>query len=123
MAALRAGAAIYVEKPLATDLETADRIAAEAAGRGLVVACGFLERAAARALGLFDLPRPPLRIEARRFGLPSPRNLDVSVVLDLMIHDLDLALCLARSAPFAVEAEGEHDAEGRLNAVNADILF
>src|SRR5271167_2347838 len=56
LAALRAGKSAYVEKPIATDLEDADRIVAEAGRRGLVAACGFLERAGFAAMGLFDVP-------------------------------------------------------------------
>jgi predicted dehydrogenase len=106
LAALKAGKSVYVEKPLATDLSGADAIVAEAARRGLIAACGFLERAALGASGLLRAPERPLRLEAVRRGVASPRNLDVSVVLDLMIHDLDLALALAIGSPFAVEAEG-----------------
>src|ERR1019366_3936074 len=53
-AALEAGCPVYVEKPLAVELGEADAIVDAAARRGLVVACGFLERAAFEALGLFD---------------------------------------------------------------------
>src|SRR5580704_5213822 len=97
LAALAAGKAVYVEKPLAADAEDAARIAELAARQGLVAACGFLERAGLAAMGLFDLPERPTLLEAVRLGRPSPRNLDVSVVLDLMVHDLDLALALAGS--------------------------
>lgn len=123
LAALRAGVAAYVEKPIATDPNTADALAIEARRKGLVVACGFLERVTARALGLFDLPEAPLFMEARRRGLASTRNLDVSVVLDLMIHDLDLALALATSPPLTVEADGEYGANGGLDAVDAEVTF
>ena len=58
--ALAAGRPVYVEKPMAVDLDDADAIAAAAARRGLAVACGFLERAAFEAMGLFDVPEPPL---------------------------------------------------------------
>ncbi|HEY5105803.1 MAG TPA: Gfo/Idh/MocA family oxidoreductase [Caulobacteraceae bacterium] len=123
LACLRAGKPIYVEKPIATSLEDADAIVAEAAGRGLVVACGFLERAAFEAMGLFDVPQSPLRMEAARLGPPSPRNLDVSVVTDLMIHDLDLALRLSRGAPLAVEAEGACATHALLDTVEAEVSF
>jgi predicted dehydrogenase len=106
LAALKAGKPIYVEKPLTTDPVSADKIVREAARRGLVVACGFLERAALEASGLLKVPEAPLRLEAVRRGTRSARNLDVSVVLDLMIHDLDLALALAKGSPFAVEGAG-----------------
>jgi predicted dehydrogenase len=123
LAALKAGKSVYVEKPLATDLGDADAIVAEAARRGLTVACGFLERAAFRALGLLDVRESPLRLEAVRLGAPSPRNLDVSVVLDLMIHDLDLALAIGVGHPFAVEAEGRRVANETLDEVEAEVTF
>lgn len=123
LGALRAGRPVYVEKPLATDLAEADAIAAEAARRDLPVACGFLERPAARALGLFGLPEPLLRLEAERLSTPSPRGLDVSVVLDLMIHDLDLALALGAGQPFAVEGEGACLANDQLDTAEAEVTF
>jgi predicted dehydrogenase len=123
LAALAAGKPVYVEKPLATDLGKADAIAAEAARRGLTVACGFLERAPFRAMGLFSVPEAPLFLEAVRLGVASPRNLDVSVVLDLMIHDLDLALAVGRGAPFAVEGEGARVANDEIDEAEAEVSF
>jgi len=123
LSVLRAGKPAYVEKPIATALEDADLIVAEAARRALTVACGFLERAAFAAMGLFEIGRPPLRMEAARMGPLSPRNLDVSVVVDLMIHDLDLALALTRSPPLAVEAEGSRVAHDLLDDVEAEVSF
>jgi predicted dehydrogenase len=123
LAALKAGKSVYVEKPLATDLAGADAIVAQAARRGLIVACGFLERAALRASGLTSVPERPLRLEAVRRGVASSRNLDVSVVLDLMIHDLDLALALAPGAPFAVEAEGCCVHNALTDEVQAEVTF
>jgi predicted dehydrogenase len=123
LAALQAGKPIYVEKPLATDLGEADAVAALGARQGLVVACGFLERAAFHALGLFSAPEAPSRLEAVRLGQPSPRNLDVSVVLDLMIHDLDLALAVAGGQPFAVEAEGDRLTGDLIDRACAEVTF
>jgi predicted dehydrogenase len=123
LAALRAGRPVYVEKPVATDLEAADAIVGEAARRGLVAACGFLERAGFAAMGLFDIPERPLSLEAVRMGPPSPRNLDVSVVLDLMIHDLDLALALSRAEPLAVEATGAAPVNETLDEAEAEADF
>jgi len=94
IAALEAGKPVYIEKPVATSLQDAARIVQLAKAKSLVAACGFLERASLSAMGLFDIPERPKLLEAVRIGLPSPRNLDVSVVLDLMVHDLDLALAL-----------------------------
>jgi predicted dehydrogenase len=123
LAALRAGKPTYVEKPIATTPDDADAIVALAAQRGLVVACGFLERAGLAAMGLFDIPERPRLMEAVRVGLPSPRNLDVSVVLDVMIHDLDLALALDPAEPLAVEADGRLIANGLPDLVEAEADF
>jgi predicted dehydrogenase len=123
LAVLRAGKHVYIEKPIATSLEHADLIVATARERDLVAACGFLERAAFEVIGLFDIPRSPLRLEASRLGPPAKRNLDVSVVLDLMIHDLDLALGLTRAEPLAVEATGACVNNDLLDEAEAEIDF
>ena len=118
---MRAGRHVYVEKPLAARLEDARQIVAEADRQGVIVACGFLERAALQAMGLFAAPEQPLRLEAVRLGPASPRNLDVSVVLDLMIHDLDLACALGagRRAGATASGLGEHG----LDEVEAEVAF
>ncbi|HEX7758767.1 MAG TPA: Gfo/Idh/MocA family oxidoreductase [Caulobacteraceae bacterium] len=123
LAALRAGRHVYVEKPIATDLADADAILGEASRRGRVAACGFLERATFASMGLFAIPERPLRLEATRLGPRSPRNLDVSVVIDLMIHDLDLALALTDAEPLAVEAEGAAIANALLDEADAEVAF
>jgi predicted dehydrogenase len=109
LAALKAGRSVYVEKPLATTLEEADALIAEAAKQGVVLACGHQERVVSQAMGLLDIPEKPLRLEAVRKGTPSDRSRDVSVVLDLMIHDIDLALSLTDAEPLTVEADGDGD--------------
>lgn len=123
MAALAAGKPIYVEKPLAISLADADKLIAEAARRNLVVACGHQERVVFQAMGLFDIPEQPLRLESVRYGTPSERSLDVSVVLDLMIHDLDLALSLSSVQPLAVEGEGVVDFSGGWDQARAEVTF
>ncbi len=120
---LRAGKPAYIEKPLAVTLADADAIVGEASKRGLIVACGFSERIAFEAIGLRAADARPSMIEATRLGAPSPRNQDVSVVLDLMIHDIDLALVLAGGAPLTVEAEGTAGATGLLDEAWAEITF
>lgn len=123
LAVLRAGKPTYVEKPIAVTPEEADAIVVEARARNLRVACGFLERAAFAAMGVYAIPQPPLRMECARLGPPSPRNLDVSVVIDLMIHDLDLALHLSASEPLAVEAEGATIANALVDEAHAEVSF
>jgi predicted dehydrogenase len=123
IAAIEAGRAVYIEKPLAADPEDAARIAELAARKGVVAACGFLERAAVHAMGLFDAPERPTLLEAVRVGRPNARNLDVSVVLDVMIHDLDLALALGGGDPVMVEADGAAIANATLDRVDAEVEF
>ncbi len=108
-AALARGLHVYMEKPLATTLADADRLIADAAKAGVVLAVGHQERAVFGAMGILDLTDRPLRIEAVRRGPRTGRNEDVSAVLDLMVHDLDLALLMTDAEPFAVEAEGDPD--------------
>jgi predicted dehydrogenase len=108
--ALLAGRAVLVEKPLAATAEEARELSELAAANGVVLRVGHQERFVFHAMGLFgDLPRARM-LSARRMGAPSARNLDVSVTLDLMIHDIDLVLALAGAAPERIEA---HMAEGR----------
>jgi len=123
LAALKAGKSIYVEKPLAVSLRDADKIIDEAGRQGLVVACGHQERLVFQAIGLFDTPERPLRLEAVRHGPESERSLDVSVVLDLMIHDLDLALSLTGAEPLSAEAEGVSSYSGGWDQVTAEVTF
>jgi predicted dehydrogenase len=123
LAALEAGKPVYVEKPLAVTDEDAERIIAAAERQGLVVACGHQERVLFQTMGLFDIPEPPLRLEAVRHGPPSDRSLDVSVVLDLMIHDIDLALTLSPGRPQAAEAQGRIGFSGGLDQVRAEARF
>ncbi|MDR3506551.1 MAG: Gfo/Idh/MocA family oxidoreductase [Caulobacteraceae bacterium] len=104
--ALAAGKSVYVEKPIATTIDEADKIVARAAASGLVLACGLQERVVSKAMGLLDIPERPVLLEAVRRAPWNPRNTDVSCVLDLMIHDIDLAITLNPGEPLAVEAEG-----------------
>jgi predicted dehydrogenase len=106
VAALNAGVHVYVEKPLAATLRDADTLVSLAAAKGLVLACGHQERMVSKAMGLLDIPERPVFLEAIRRQPGPSRITDVSCVLDLMIHDIDLALTLNPSDPLAVEAEG-----------------
>jgi predicted dehydrogenase len=106
--ALEAGRHVLVEKPIAATLEQADALIALAAARGLVLQVGHIERfsAAIRTLRANPPGGLPLSFEAVRAAPFRPRSLDVSVVLDLMIHDIDLVLTLAGEEPSRVEAVG-----------------
>jgi predicted dehydrogenase len=117
LAVLQAGKPVYVEKPIAVTLAEAQAVRAAGEAAGKVVACGHQERVIFRAMGLLDIPEQPLRLEAVRHGLPSPRCQDVSAVLDLMIHDLDLALSISAASPAQVQAQGGW------NGIHTEIAF
>jgi predicted dehydrogenase len=123
LAALGAGKPVYVEKPITTSLADARAIGDAAASAGLVVACGHQERVVFKAMGLLDVPEQPLRLEALRHGPPSERSQDVSAVLDLMIHDLDLALSLSAAKPVNTQAQGRLGPNGVWDVVRAEASF
>lgn len=105
-AALAAGRHVLVEKPITATLAEADGLIALARAGGLVLQVGHLERfSAARGAITRHISRP-LAMECVRVAPFRPRGLEVSVVLDLMIHDIDLVLMLAGSAPVSIEATG-----------------
>jgi len=88
--ALAAGKHVLVEKPIALDTAHADELIALADANDLILQVGHQERFVFDALGLLKRDVAPLKIEATRAGPFSGRALDTSVVMDLMIHDLDL---------------------------------
>lgn len=118
-AAIDAGVHVYCEKPLANSLEHARVLVDRAGAAELVLACGHQERAVFAAMGLFDTDVRPMRIEAVRRNSFSGRNMDVSVVLDLMIHDLDLALALGARGDLRLSAEGVATRDGGLDRCRA----
>lgn len=87
---LNQGKHVFVEKPLAANLREADALVRVAEAKGLVLHTGHQERFVTRHLGLFNSAVRPTRIETHRAAPFNIRNTDVSVVLDLMIHDIDL---------------------------------
>ncbi|HEX3364400.1 Gfo/Idh/MocA family oxidoreductase [Phenylobacterium sp.] len=123
LAALAAGKSVYVEKPIATSVADGERVRAVAAAKGLIVACGHQERVQSRAMGLLDIPEQPLRLEALRHGPPSDRSRDVSAILDLMIHDIDLALAISAADPVTAEGEGRLSDDGVWDIARAEVSF
>jgi len=88
--ALQANRHILVEKPLAVDLQSAERIIALASRNNLTVQVGHQERFVVRAIGLDKVSEKPILIRAIRRNGFSPRGTDTSVTMDLMTHDIDL---------------------------------
>lgn len=105
---LRAGVHVLVEKPLAVSLADADAMIAEAKRSGLILQTGHQERYVFAASGLLSRGKAPLAIECHRAGPFTGRGTDVSVVLDLMTHDLDLVHQLAPAPVASVKAVAHH---------------
>jgi predicted dehydrogenase len=122
-AALRAGKHVLVEKPITATLAEADDLAALAAARQLVLQVGHLERFSAAHAALSGRLGAPLYIEAVRIAPFKSRGTDVSVILDLMIHDLDLVLALVAAPIESVDAVGAAVASPHEDIANARIRF
>lgn len=123
-AALEAGCHVMVEKPLALTGAAADSLAVLADAKSLTLQVGHQERLVLRAMGLFDIPEKPTRIEAHRMGPPAPdgRAGDVSVIWDLMTHDLDMVGVLM-GEPQSVEATGKRAHTAHTDESTAHLKF
>lgn len=120
---LRAGLHLLVEKPIATRLEDAEAMIEAARQAGVVLQVGHLERFQAAAGAIAEATGPVAYLEARREGPWQPRGTDVSVVLDLMIHDIDLALQMAGSMPERIEAVGTSVLAETTDVAQARLVF
>ncbi|MFY7779522.1 MAG: Gfo/Idh/MocA family protein [Tagaea sp.] len=103
---IAAGIHVLIEKPIAETVEQGAALVALAAERGVVLQVGHLQRFLLERLGVAGLVGRPLFVESVRIHPFKPRALDVSVVLDLMIHDIDLVLALANSEVETLHAIG-----------------
>jgi predicted dehydrogenase len=122
-ACLEAGLHVLVEKPLAVDMREADELVSLARRKKLVLHVGHVERCNAAFRALAARMQRPLYIDAERLSGFKQRGADVDVVLDLMIHDLDLALALAKGEPRQVSAAGFRVLTGDIDIANARIEF
>ena len=123
-AALEAGCHVMVEKPLALTGYAADKLAQRADAAGLVLQVGHQERLVIDAMGLLEIPETPTRIEAWRMGPPAPdgRAGDVSVIWDLMTHDLDMVGKLMGPA-VQVQATGRRAHTDHIDEATAQLNF
>ncbi|NMC44382.1 MAG: Gfo/Idh/MocA family oxidoreductase [candidate division Zixibacteria bacterium] len=114
---------LLVEKPIAATLEQADRMVAAAEAAGVILMVGHIERfnPAVTALAGYDLS--PRFIEAHRLAAFNPRGADVAVVLDLMIHDIDLVLHLIKSAVERIDASAVAVVSDTVDIANARLTF
>ena len=121
-ALLAAGLDVLVEKPIALTTADAERLIAAAGGAGRLLAVGHVERFNPAVLELRRIVDEPVHLEFTRVGPFSPR-VSGDVVLDLMIHDLDLALAFAGASPVAVQATGRAVRTPELDLASALLRF
>jgi predicted dehydrogenase len=121
--ALDAGRDVLVEKPMTVTLEEAEDLIAGAREREAVLQVGHIERFNPAADVLRAHALGPRFIEVHRLASFSPRSLDIDVVLDLMIHDLDIVLSLDGSTAVQVDAVGVPVLTGKVDIANARLRF
>lgn len=120
---LKHGLHVLVEKPIATTLAEADSLIGEAAKRDRVLQCGHVERYNRAFRALTARMDRPVFVEAERLAGFKQRGAEVDVVLDLMIHDLDLAVALARSPLERMSACGFRVLTRDIDIANARLEF
>jgi predicted dehydrogenase len=117
------GVHVLVEKPLAGTLDDAAALVELAAARRLILQVGHLERFNAAIMALADVLGEPMFVESHRLASFKPRGTDVDVILDLMIHDIDLIQQLVRAPLARVDAVGVPVLSSRDDIVNARLHF
>ena len=117
------GVDVLIEKPIAGTLGEADRILSVSAANGRLVQVGHLERFNPAVIAVRPLLHRPMFFEAHRLSVFTPRSLDVDVVLDLMIHDLDIVLSLVASPVREVRAVGLPILSRKVDIANVRIEF
>jgi predicted dehydrogenase len=114
---------IMIEKPITETTEEADELIHLAESRNLIIQVGHLERFNPAIVALKDIVKKPMFIESHRLSIFQGRCTDVSVVLDLMIHDIDLILNFVRSDISAVYASGVPVVSEHVDIANARLEF
>lgn len=122
-ALLSAGIHTLVEKPIALDLVHADELIALAAKKNCTLQVGHQERYVISQFGILDRDVTPSRIECRRAGPFTGRGLDTSVIMDLMIHDLDLVHQVAPAPVRRVRATGMALHGTQADETNAELIL
>jgi predicted dehydrogenase len=120
---LEAGVHLLIEKPITSTLQQADALINLARKRSCLIQVGHLERFNPAVAALTTRIHQPMFFEAHRLSVFSPRALDVDVVLDLMIHDLDIVLHLANSPVRQVQAVGLPILSSKVDIANVRVEF
>jgi len=120
---LEAGIDVLVEKPVTEDLASADRLIETARAHGRILQVGHLESFNPAVAALRRILRLPLFFEIHRLSVFTPRSLDIDVVLDLMIHDIDIVLSLTGQMPEEIRAAGISILSGKVDIASARLAF
>jgi len=120
---LRNGKSVLVEKPITETVEQAEQLVEEARASGQVFQVGHLERFNPAVEAVETLIREPRFVEVQRLGSFSARSLDIDVVLDLMIHDLDIIMALIKDEVSVIRASGIHVLSEKVDIANARLEF
>src|SRR5690348_11575907 len=120
---LQAGIDVLVEKPIAASSEAGERLARLAEQGGRILQAGHLERFNPAVVALEQALTTPLFFEVHRLSTFTPRSLDIDVVLDLMIHDLDIVLHFTREMPDEIRAAGISVLSQRVDIANVRLSF
>lgn len=120
---LKRGVHVLVEKPMTTTVRDAERLIKSARENDCVLQVGHLERFNAAVLAVRDRVRRPLFIEAHRIAPFQSRGTEVSVVLDLMIHDIDIILSLVDAPLLQLHTVGVPVLTGEVDIANARLEF
>lgn len=122
-ALLEGGLDILVEKPIASDLPSARRLIDAARLNGRILQVGHLERFNPAVIAVRSAATLPLFFEIHRMSVFTPRSLDIDVVLDLMIHDIDILLSLTTDMPEEIRAAGIRILSENVDIANVRLAF
>ncbi|MBW1835038.1 MAG: Gfo/Idh/MocA family oxidoreductase, partial [Deltaproteobacteria bacterium] len=120
---LENGIDVLIEKPITTTLEEADELIGIAESKGLIIQVGHLERFNPAVVALQDFVKNPRFIESHRLSIYKERCTDVSVILDLMIHDIDIILNFVRYGIKNIHAAGIPVISKHVDIANARLEF
>jgi predicted dehydrogenase len=120
---MEAGIDVLIEKPLATSIPEADELIRVAQQLGRIAQVGHLERFNPAVRATLPIITKPMFFEVHRLSVFTPRSLDVDVVLDLMIHDLDIVLAFVNSPVREIRAVGLPILSGKVDIANVRIEF
>ncbi|MGE5315747.1 MAG: Gfo/Idh/MocA family oxidoreductase [Acidobacteriota bacterium] len=121
--ALEAGRHVLIEKPITATIAEARELNEIAKAKGLLIQVGHIERFNPAILSLEEYKLAPMFIESHRLSQFNPRGTDVAVVLDLMIHDIDIILSLVQSPVTKIEATGVSVVSETADIANARLVF